>query len=498
MKLPQAKGFVVRTWSVVAVGILVLSVLVAVSIDASRGRHEEQEALDAWGMARVLESDVEGIFSEASLVLLTVGDAWERHLRGQLTRREVNALAQQARAAVPDVDMILLADAEGLVVAGTHAIADSPVSVADRAYFRRLRELAAPEPAVDGPLVERLTGREVVVFARRARGPDADFGGAVIAAVATERLVRTLGDAKIGPRGEVVLYGENLQVLARYPPLPGAPRDVEGEPPADLRRLRESGEQSASFQYLSPFDGVPRRVSYRRVDRFPAVLIVAYAPEDYLSHWRRDAAATLVVACILAAVAVGAGAMVHIAWRRQQAYAERLTLIARTDELTGLPNRRAFFEAAEAERARAVRYRSQMAVLMLDIDNFKLVNDTHGHRAGDLVLMHLGETFGVVLREIDVLGRVGGEEFAILLPETGLASAAEVAGRLRAAVEAASVPRPEGTPLRITISIGVACLQGDENLDTLVSRADTALYQAKRDGRNCVRVLEGSGPPWNA
>ena len=95
-----------------------------------------------------------------------------------------------------------------------------------------------------------------------------------------------------------------------------------------------------------------------------------------------------------------------------------------------------------------------------------------------------------------MLGRVGGEEFAILLPQTGLVAAAEVAERLRAAVEQDSVPRPDGAPLRITISIGVAALQGAESLDTLVSRADTALYQAKRAGRNRVRILpDGEAEP---
>jgi diguanylate cyclase (GGDEF)-like protein len=143
-----------------------------------------------------------------------------------------------------------------------------------------------------------------------------------------------------------------------------------------------------------------------------------------------------------------------------------------------------------------VRYNSELAVLMIDIDHFKEVNDTHGHRAGDLVLQQLGQTCTGVLREVDVLGRVGGEEFAVLLPETGLVAAAEVAGRLRAAVEEARVARPEGAPLRITVSVGVAGLQGEESLDTLVSRADTALYQAKHGGRNCVRVLAETGPAW--
>jgi diguanylate cyclase (GGDEF)-like protein len=128
---------------------------------------------------------------------------------------------------------------------------------------------------------------------------------------------------------------------------------------------------------------------------------------------------------------------------------------------------------------------------MLDLDHFKDVNDAHGHRAGDRVLQQLARTCLEVLRTVDVVGRVGGEEFAILLPETAREGAVEVAERLREAVGRAEVAREEGVPLRVTVSIGVSTLSGAANLDTLMSQADTALYDAKHAGRNRVCV---SGP----
>ena len=165
-----------------------------------------------------------------------------------------------------------------------------------------------------------------------------------------------------------------------------------------------------------------------------------------------------------------------------------LTRQAHVDFLTGLSNRRYFMDLSDHELSRAVRYRTPLSLFMLDIDYFKQVNDTHGHKAGDSVLKKLAEICRQTLREMDIIGRVGGEEFAILLPETDLTEAVEVAERLREKVAAARVPQEGGgLPLRFTVSIGVASLSSTEdNLDVLLSAADQALYQAKNGGRNRV------------
>jgi diguanylate cyclase (GGDEF)-like protein len=188
-------------------------------------------------------------------------------------------------------------------------------------------------------------------------------------------------------------------------------------------------------------------------------------------------------------VAIGATLMVDRAWRRQRHIAHMLEKQAHTDPLTGLANRRHFFEVAEAELARSRRYETPLSLLMVDIDHFKEVNDAHGHRAGDRVLQQLAKTCLEVLRNVDVVGRVGGEEFAILLPETDVGGAVEVAERLRTAIEAVGIPREEGVPLRVTVSVGVSSLAGNANLDTLMSEADDALYDAKHRGRNRVRLF---------
>lgn len=160
---------------------------------------------------------------------------------------------------------------------------------------------------------------------------------------------------------------------------------------------------------------------------------------------------------------------------------------AHQDYLTGLCNRRYFMEQGQAELARAQRYGSALSMLMLDIDFFKAVNDSHGHKAGDIVLQKLSGIMRETLRTMDVIGRIGGEEFAILLPETDLGKASEVAERLRENVERTEVVLEAGLPLHFTVSIGVATLKGkDVNIDILFNQSDKALYQAKESGRNRV------------
>ncbi len=162
---------------------------------------------------------------------------------------------------------------------------------------------------------------------------------------------------------------------------------------------------------------------------------------------------------------------------------------AHTDSLTGLANRGRFMELAEVEIARAKRYQSPYAVMLLDIDHFKGINDKYGHKAGDVVLQELATIMRRTLREVDIIGRIGGEEFAVLLPETGVDEASQVAERLRQVVAHSELPTGDNVSLRITVSIGLAQMVDQPNaLDDILRKADTALYEAKNNGRNRVCV----------
>ncbi|MDX9741835.1 MAG: diguanylate cyclase [Gammaproteobacteria bacterium] len=168
----------------------------------------------------------------------------------------------------------------------------------------------------------------------------------------------------------------------------------------------------------------------------------------------------------------------------------KLLELSRTDDLTGLLNRRTFFEVAAAEVERAVRHGRPLVFMSLDLDLFKQINDSHGHPTGDRVLQAFAETLTACLRKSDIIGRIGGEEFAVVLPELDLAQGREAALRILEMVRALAVFAPDNSPVRFTASIGLAALPGGGSMSLLLQQADKALYRAKRDGRDCCRVAE--------
>ena len=168
-------------------------------------------------------------------------------------------------------------------------------------------------------------------------------------------------------------------------------------------------------------------------------------------------------------------------------YQKELERLSQYDELTGLCNRRHFMSLAQHELGRSQRYGGKLSLLMVDIDHFKRVNDSHGHRTGDLVLAAVSEQIRKALRDADIAGRLGGEEFAVMLPETGLGGAILVAERLRQQIATQAIDIGDGQTLQCTLSIGVACLNDATiDLEKLQHRTDTALYSAKNGGRNKV------------
>jgi diguanylate cyclase len=167
---------------------------------------------------------------------------------------------------------------------------------------------------------------------------------------------------------------------------------------------------------------------------------------------------------------------------------------ARTDALTGLPNRRAFDDELVRRIAEWQRKKSVFCLLLVDIDRFKDLNDRHGHPAADEVLRGLAETFRGVLRQMDLVARIGGEEFGVVLPSTNPRDAMYAAERLRSAVASAQFATTQGgkRALAVTISLGLATVGTGDDSISLLRRADEALYAAKRSGRNCGYFHDGA------
>ena len=189
-------------------------------------------------------------------------------------------------------------------------------------------------------------------------------------------------------------------------------------------------------------------------------------------------------------VQVGRGTVLRFGFQDalDESFHENLLSSALRDGLTKLFNKRYLMDRLDSELKFALRHETSLSLLLLDIDHFKKVNDTHGHLAGDAVLANLAQVLGRAVRNEDVVARFGGEEFAIILRAIGIEPAIHMAERLRRLVEQTSASTG-GAALKATVSIGVAGLPstGVKTPEQLVEAADQALYAAKDDGRNCVR-----------
>ncbi len=247
---------------------------------------------------------------------------------------------------------------------------------------------------------------------------------------------------------------------------------------AIVRSSTDAREIDAALAQVGAIEQEERRLLALRA-RINDAAISASERNDY---------ALAAVGLIFLAIAGMAG----ISAMRSQALARRVTeqlrRSATTDELTGLANRRAFMHSLEVEVARARRSGAPLSVAIVDLDHFKRINDAHGHGGGDEVLRRLARIADEMMRTSDVVARLGGEEFGILMPDTDQDAARIACERLRSAVAAESISMPSGGVAGVTLSTGIALLVPGEERERLVSRADHALYRAKEAGRNQVRL----------
>ncbi|WP_043309577.1 sensor domain-containing diguanylate cyclase [Pseudomonas sp. ML96] len=239
---------------------------------------------------------------------------------------------------------------------------------------------------------------------------------------------------------------------------------------------------SGRFEYAEGGHGHFLNVRY--IPELDWYLFVDKTEDGALSDIRQGLYLNLLICALISALVV---ALVYLATRR---YQRHIAALATTDVLTGLPNRRGFDLLATQALHEAVRERSPLSALLIDLDHFKLLNDNHGHLAGDQVLRGFARSLQGNLRQSDIICRWGGEEFILLLKDTGTTTARLLAEKIRQQTEEELFPF-NGVNLRVTTSIGVTELQGEESLERLIARADRALYRAKQSGRN--RVCEDTG-----
>lgn len=363
----------------------------------------------------------------------------------------------------------------------------SATLVADRDYFRAHLDPDAPRQLFIGaPVESRLTKEWSIPLSWRLEGGSGRFL-VVTAAVRLDRLLEIHDHLRYKPDGTIGLVRRDGVMLSR------APFDARlmGRDVRQLQRFSDdvtTGNGTFTSKGLMT-DNVPRMGTYERLDDVPVTVVVSRGTADVLEAYVFRRNAVLATSFMLTLGVIAFTAFLHRSQRALRHAQVELQRLATIDDLTGTQNRRAFTLLAEREFLRARRFARPLTVLALDIDHFKNVNDRLGHAVGDRVLKACCVRWGRLLREQDELGRLGGEEFCVLLTETPASEAAVVAERLRAAVSSGALT--DGA--RVTVSIGLASVEpGDEIWADTLERADRALYAAKHAGRN--RVVQADSP----
>ncbi len=387
--------------------------------------------------------------------------------------------------------VVRITDSEGNVVASTRTT--GLTSVAGTDYFESQRQ--GDSLAVGTPRRDPTSGEWSIHFSRRLNSADGNFSGIVVISVDAAYFVSGYEASKLGEHGVLGILGTDGVFRIRRT---GDPVEVGSK--VDYAAVMPSAEASDQAARLSvnAWDGVARYTSARELYDFPLAVIVGLSTDEQLASVRREMHAHLwrafagsLVLILVVAVLSRMSRQLALARLRaveeQLVHARRVEYLAYHDGLTQLPNRSMFSKVLTQSIKHSNRYNRQVAVLFLDLDRFKHINDTLGHEAGDQLLQGVATRLKACLRDSDTVARLGGDEFVVLLPEfDGTKHVATVARKILSAVAQPFVLL--GQEFRVTVSLGISIYPQD-GLDeqTLTKNADIAMYQAKEDGKNNFR-----------
>ncbi|MEO8298032.1 MAG: EAL domain-containing protein [Burkholderiales bacterium] len=470
-----------------AIAMLVLGVVWWATwnvIRVERTAAEHAAAVSSDELAETYEAQVVRALREIDLTLKLVKYAYE--LRG----REAVLQELKDKSLLPPAMLftVSIADSAGNVVASTKQAASA--SVVDQDYFLLPRQIDAL--SIGRPPQGSNAGEGKLNFSRRLDTPDGTFAGIVTLAVDAAYFVSGYETSKLGTHGVLGIVGIDGVFRARR-----TGEAVSAGDTLDYAAVVASPNEASSQAVLStnPWDGVARYTSARKLYEFPLAVVVGLSADEQLAAtrvnlrtylWRAAAGGVvlILIAAVLRRMSLQLKASHLRAVEEQLAHAARVEYLAYHDGLTGLPNRSLFSKLLGQSIQQANRYNRRLAVMFLDLDRFKQVNDTLGHEAGDQLLQEVAARLKACLRDSDTVARLGGDEFVVLLPEVAEeAYVATVAQKILSAVARPFVLI--GQEFRVTASIGISTYPQD-GLDeqTLTKNADIAMYQAKEEGKN--------------
>ena len=390
------------------------------------------------------------------------------------------------------LDVTTFVGNDGRVLNFSRSYPAPDINLADRDYFQYLQANNDLNTFYSAPVQNKGNGKWVFYLARRINGKGDEFLGVILVGVSVEvfsTLYERLGSS-LGDGSAITLYREDKTLLTRWPLVDNLIGKVNTNTLIGESLGAASEGNGVIFTSKTGFsrqnqEPVERMISYRKVSGYPFI-VGAVVPETlYLAHWYKNASGGL-IATILSILILFIGTYFLLSTYRRNAKNEYR---AHHDVLTELPNRTLFGDRLSQALALCKRNQTQLALLFIDLDNLKTINDVYGHTAGDAVLSEVAKRMRNCLRDTDTVARLGGDEFIALLPGVSEERIAiQIAEKIRVAL---TTPiQADGNMVTTSASIGIALYPAHGLNETdLLNNADMAMYEAKSNGRNAIQVF---------
>jgi diguanylate cyclase (GGDEF)-like protein len=447
----------------------------------------------------ILAEHTSQIIFSANTVLKSIEDVIhvakidnEKSYREFVSNKKQFELLEEKTKSNSILDVTTFVANDGKVLNFSRSYPAPEINLADRDYFIYLKDHNSPDTFYSVPVRNKGNGKWVFYLARRVNGKNDEFLGLILVGVSVEvfsTLYERIGE-NLGDGAAITLYRTDKTLLTRWPLVESLIGKVNTNTFIDESLVAGKDSNGVIFSSGPGFTRqnttpVERMISYRKVVGFPFI-VGAVVPESlYLANWYKNGAGVL-IASIMSVFILFIGTYFLLGTYRRNAENE---YHAHHDVLTKLPNRTLFSDRLSNTLAACKRNKTSLAILFIDLDNLKTINDLYGHTSGDAVLTEVSDRMRACLRDSDTVARIGGDEFVVLLPGVGKEqTAVMLAEKIRAAL---ILPiEVDGTTISTSASIGVAIYPDHGLNDTdLMNNADIAMYEAKSSGRNAIKVF---------
>jgi diguanylate cyclase (GGDEF)-like protein len=444
---------------------------------------------NASNLSRAFEEHLVRTLKDADRTLQIVRNAYERNP----ATFDLAGWSKEEHALEGPTFQIVIIGPDGFMKATTEGPQSSPLDLGDREHFRVHIDAADDTLFISKPLTGRVTGKTTIQLSRRIPNADGGFGGVILISLDPGHFTHFYESINIGRDGTIRVVGTD-GVLRAVASQNGADSNYLGTNLVGSALLKRSKAEPSGWYFSSNTrsDGVRRLIFYRVVEGFPLIVTVGLGERETFGGVIAKERTYNVAAAVITLLVL----VVMVLSSRDRMKLERtgrqLQLQARQDALTGLPNRLLFLERLEQAAARASAFGERFTVLMLDLDQFKAINDTLGHGSGDMLLRAVAQRLRSCARSTDTVARLGGDEFAVLQ----MCKMDQSVGAIALAsdiIDALSQPYDiDGQEAVVGISIGIAMAsEHGTSTEKLLGNADLALYQSKLAGRNGYCFFEG-------